>query len=294
MAVRGPRRRGTAKGTGWGTKRRAPVVAPETKPKGRPQRLAHLVPGTAQHARRDQRDESALPQDGAVAARGAVLGESGREPSGLLSRQSASAAPARAAAPQCLPDPDWLHHTLTVTGPHTSLNQFRAAASGAGVVAWSCDFDRLQEDWAHLMLAIPPAQRGISVEGVRIVSQQLREVVAERHEHAAEAAAMGANLTCPFDLHALVPVPAAVLRLGPDDPAALAWLWEHWGTTWALRRVEETELTRAEVAALLDGHGAFRCRFWAADWTPWRALAAARERWPGLRFHVAVAYDDAG
>lgn len=262
----------------------------EAKPKGRPQRLAHLMPGTAQHARRERVEERAPPRDGGHVVRGAAPGRPGREPSGLPDPQPGLAAPARTTLPQCLPDPDWLHHVLTVTGPRAQLDEFRAAATGAGVVPWSCDFDRLQEDWAHLMLAIPPDRRGISVEGVRIVSQQLREVVAERHEHVLERAGTGTSRSCPFDLHALVPVPAAVLRLGPDDPQALAWLWEHWGTTWALRRVEATEVARAELAALPEGHGAFRCRFWSADWTPWRALAAVRERWPGLHVHLAVTY----
>jgi hypothetical protein len=36
-----------------------------------------------------------------------------------------------------------------------------------------------------------------------------------------------------------VSVSEAVLRLGPDDPASLDWLWTHWGTstTQALRHV---------------------------------------------------------
>jgi hypothetical protein len=30
-----------------------------------------------------------------------------------------------------------------------------------------------------------------------------------------------------FDLHALRRVPGGDLRLGPDDPEALRWLWEN-------------------------------------------------------------------
>lgn len=55
----------------------------------------------------------------------------------------------------------------------------------------------------------------------------------------------------PFDLNALAPVPLEVLRLGHDDPKALAWMWAHWGTTWSLRRVE-----------VLEGRG-WRVRFCA-------------------------------
>jgi hypothetical protein len=32
--------------------------------------------------------------------------------------------------------------------------------------------------------------------------------------------------------------------------------------------------------------------FWSADWTPWPALLALRERWPGLRFDLRPLYDD--
>ena len=31
--------------------------------------------------------------------------------------------------------------------------------------------------------------------------------------------------------------PCSILALGPDHPRALAWLWQHWGTTQALRHV---------------------------------------------------------
>ena len=51
------------------------------------------------------------------------------------------------------------------------------------------------------------------------------------------AALVGHSLACPFDLHALLPVPAAILQLGPTDPDALAWLAAHWGVTDRLRQV---------------------------------------------------------
>ena len=35
----------------------------------------------------------------------------------------------------------------------------------------------------------------------------------------------------------LLPVPASILQLGPADPAALAWLKQHWGLTDRLRQV---------------------------------------------------------
>jgi hypothetical protein len=98
---------------------------------------------------------------------------------------------------------------------------------------------------------------------------------------------------CPFDLHALVPVIDEVLQLGPDDPAALAWLWEHWGTTQPLRHVAEGIVASQETRVrpeLAPEPDTFRVTFWSADWTPWRALQALTERWPGLCFELRPTY----
>ncbi len=62
------------------------------------------------------------------------------------------------------------------------------------------------------------------------------EMVWEDHENALFR--VGVDRGCPFDLHTLVPVPWPILRLGPDHPSAIDWMWTHWGTTWHLRRVE--------------------------------------------------------
>ena len=92
---------------------------------------------------------------------------------------------------------------------------------------------------------------------------------------------MGVSQACPFDLHALVPVHDHVLRLGPDDPTALAWLWEHWGTTQSLRHVAEDVAADQDAlhrSGLAAEHDAFHVTFWSADWTPWRALAVEGRR----------------
>ena len=131
----------------------------------------------------------------------------------------------------------------------------------------------------------------MSLAGARIVAGQLRDAVARRHELAASR--VGHSQACPFDLHALVPVPGEILRRGPDDPASRAWLWAHWGTTQALRHVTaETavagqERRRQSVA----GAGDMRLSFWSADWSPWRALAQIAARLPALRFDLRPTYD---
>jgi hypothetical protein len=181
-----------------------------------------------------------------------------------------SVLPARVEGVMALPHPDWIFHRLSLSGPADQLAAFNRAASGAGVIPWHYDYDRMEEDWFHLMVAPKPSmQRSISIAGARTLARQLRELVWEQHE--AAVSQVGVAKGCCFDLHQLVPVPPEFLRLGPDDPASLAWMWEHWGTTWPLRHVRRTQAG---------------CEFWSADWTPWRAIQTIRLAWPELRIDI--------
>jgi hypothetical protein len=200
-------------------------------------------------------------------------------------------------APQRLAHTDWLHHRLRVTGPDADLAAFRAAAAGAGTIPWQLDLDRMEEDLFHLLVA-PPAPAGaadlphrrLSLHGARILAGQLRDAAGRRQDLA--AARVGLSRACPFDLHALVPVPEAVLWHGPDDPRALAWLWQHWGTTEALRHVAaDAEAEDPMSGRRQTGAAAFGVTFWSADWTPWRALARIAADWPALRFATRPSYD---
>ncbi|HVC61587.1 MAG TPA: hypothetical protein VND19_14640 [Acetobacteraceae bacterium] len=194
-------------------------------------------------------------------------------------------------APLRLAHTDWLHHRLEVVGPAVALAALQAAAAGAGVIPWHLDADRIEEDCFHLLVAPPPPQqRSLSLTGARIVAGQLRAAVARRHDLA--VGRVGRSRACPFDLHALVPVPGEILRRGPDDAASQHWLWQHWGTTRELRHVA------AEAAASQDprrqpnaNETGFRVTFWSADWSPWRALAAVGGRFPALRFELHPSYD---
>ena len=198
---------------------------------------------------------------------------------------------ATAEAPLRLPHTDWLYHRMAVTGPTPTVAAFRAAASGAGTIPWRLDGDSLEEDWFHLL--VNPAHRALSLAGARVLAGQLREAV--EHRHAVAVARVGRIRACPFDLHALAPVPTAILQLGPDHPDALAWLWQHWGTTQALRHVTpDTSFTRAPAPELAAGEDRLQLSFWSADWTPWRALARVRADWPGLRFDVQPGYATGG
>ena len=120
-----------------------------------------------------------------------------------------------------------------VTGPTAILATFCAAASGAGTIPWRLDGDSLAEDWFHLL--VNPAHRALSLTGARVLASQLRDAV--EHCNAVAVARVGHSQACSFDLHALISVPAAIVYLGPDHPDALALLWQHWGTTQALRHV---------------------------------------------------------
>lgn len=182
---------------------------------------------------------------------------------------------------------DWLHHRLIVTGPDGALSAFQAAVCGAGTIPWQLDLDRIQEDLFHMLMApASPQRRRLSPGGAHALSAQLRDAVARRHDVA--AARVGHSQACAFDLHALLPVPAPLLRLGPDDPAARAWLLAHWGTADALRHVAvEPSRLRASSPA---GTAVARFTFWSADWTPWQALATAASRWPSLAFDIRPTY----
>ena len=198
----------------------------------------------------------------------------------------------RQAAPMRLAHTDWLHHRLTIIGAADQLAAFRRAAAGAGIIPWQIDLGRMEEDVFHLLAAPPfPQPRTLSVAGARVLAGQLREAVGRRHERAVTR--VGASQACPFDLHTLVPVPDHVLRLGPDDPVALAWLWEHWGTTQPLRHVA-ADLVAGQDARRQSQpaaeHDAIHVTFWSADWTPWRALTALAKCWPELRFDVRPTY----
>jgi hypothetical protein len=200
------------------------------------------------------------------------------------------------AAPLRLPHTDWLSHRLSVVGPAADLTDFRAAAAGSGTVPWHLDLDHLREDVFHWLVA-PPARAGslvapvlsLSLAGSRILADQICAAVARRH--ALAVGRVGHSRACPFDLHALLPVPEPVLRLGPDDPAALAWLWAYWGTTHPLRHVEAVATDPAKRTQLQPDEAAWTVAFWSADWTPWRALTHITARWPALRFAMRPLYN---
>ncbi len=72
----------------------------------------------------------------------------------------------------------------------------------------------------------------------------------------------------------------------------VAWLWQHWDTTQALRHVApDAAPTRAPAPKLAAGEDRLQLSFWSADWSPWRALEPNRVDCPILRFDLQPHYD---
>ncbi len=178
---------------------------------------------------------------------------------------------------------DWLRHGLGISGPVAEMRRFRAAAAGAGVIPWRLDLDRMEEDWFFALAAPAAGEPPVSARGARRLARRLREAAAANHGRA--VARMAWDRRCPFDLHRLLPVPAELLCLGPDDPRSLAWLRARWGVVRPLRHVRALAVPAAR-------RGGMRLAFWSADWSPWPALAALRREWPALLFDLRPDYAD--
>ena len=177
----------------------------------------------------------------------------------------------------------WLQHHLTVSGPDAGLAAFIEAARGSGTVPWRHSSALVEENVLNLLLAQPPAERRLSAAGCRILARQVLLAVQARHAQATARA--GQDRSCPLDLHALLPVPDALLGRGPDDPAALAWMRAHWGVTAALRH--PVRRPAATIGSPLPvGSSSVGWGFFTGGQTPHAALAQLRLRWPALVFDL--------
>ena len=194
-------------------------------------------------------------------------------------RRPAIIHPATAAATA----PAWCYHHLTVSGPADKVAAFAAAARGAGVIPWRLDFAALEEDIFVRAVAQPARQRNLTVDGCRILARQFCERVEARQARA--LALVGRSHACPFDLHTLLPVPAAILQLGPTHPEARAWLAANWGITDRLRQVVERPQPGIG-RRMAKGYAAIGYGFFTDGETPHRAIAQLGARWPGVGFRL--------
>jgi hypothetical protein len=181
------------------------------------------------------------------------------------------------------PAPDWLYHHLTTSGPAERVQEFAAAARGAGVVPWRSDGADIEATVFNIAVAQPARGQKLTVEGCRILARQFRDRV-EVHQ-ARAAAQVGHSLACPFDLHTLLPVPDDVLQLGPTHPLARAWLAANWGVTDSPRQVTVPE-GATTGRRLPRGHGVISYGFFTRGESPDAAIAQLAAQRPALRFRL--------
>ena len=192
------------------------------------------------------------------------------------------------ASPVATP-PQWVYHHLTISGPAETVAAFAVAARGSGVIPWQLDFTALEEEVFVRAVAQPAGHRNLTIDGCRVLARQFRERVEARQARA--AALVGRSDACPFDLHRLLPVPAAILQLGPTHPDARIWLAAHWGIIDRLRQVVERPKP-GTGRRLAKHHTAIGYGFFTDGETPHPAIAQLGVRWPALRF-VLVPRPDA-
>jgi hypothetical protein len=181
--------------------------------------------------------------------------------------------------------PDWLYHHLTISGPADGVENFAAAARGAGAVPWRLDGADLEDTVFNLAVAQPARGQKLTVAGCRILARQFRDRV-EAHQVRA-AARVGHSFLCAFDLHALLPVPDDILQRGPTHPTALAWLAANWGVTDSPRQVSIRE--KATTGRRLPrGHRVIGYGFFTLGETPEAAIAQLAAQWTARRFRLVA------
>lgn len=198
-----------------------------------------------------------------------------------------NAATHRSSDALALPNTDWLRHELLVVGPTIGIAEFGAAAAGPGGIPWAYPDLDYEEDDRFLALVNPPdGSQGLRPAAARVLARELRE--AEFQHQSKVRARAGSNRPCPFDLHALIPIPSDLLDLGPDDKNTRAWLRAHWGVLRALRNVRPVPSGCGKMRGKKER---VTIEFWSADWTPWPAIAAVRGRFASLTFSVTPDYE---
>jgi hypothetical protein len=169
---------------------------------------------------------------------------------------------------------EWLACHLDITGPEDAVGAFAAAAAGAGVTPWARDFAAEEEDVFYRLAARYPQTGRLSLEACRIFAAQFRERLQDHQDRA--LAAIGHSRACPFDLHALLPVPTPLLALGVRHPEAARWLAAQWGTTEIRKAMLHLAKARQRPPAAL------RYSFFAADTLPRAAVQRLAKAWPQL------------
>ena len=203
---------------------------PKVAVRGRPPRLAHLVAGSD---RNQWRARDPIPDEALVLRRAQPrAGMSNRAGGGAReSRREISACPTRTGCRiSC-------RHRTVRAADGIPEGRFRSRHHSLAA--------RLRPVGRRLGLhdARPTARRAWHF-GSRRADCRQPDACADR-DPGNTGADRARDANCPLHLNALVPVPDKLLRLGPEDPAVLAWLWENWRTTRMLRDVALAPVGRA-------------------------------------------------
>ncbi|BAK84424.1 hypothetical protein [Komagataeibacter medellinensis] len=179
----------------------------------------------------------------------------------------------------------WQYWHLLVYGPDAVMDAFGAEMAGPGLIPWSFDAERVEEDMFALAIGHDGPARGragLSVEGCRILARQFRAAAEARHARLT----LRTDGDCPLDFHQLVPVPAHILALGATHPDARAWLHRHWGIAEAPRQV--TYLPGRKAGRRLPrGHRAVVYGFFTRGGEPMPVVRRAEEHYPPLTFRLS-------
>ena len=176
---------------------------------------------------------------------------------------------------------DWWFHHLTINGPAATVDSFATAARGSGITPWQLDYAAIEDDIFVRAVSQPASRRNLTVEGCRILARQFREKIEMRQARA--AALVGQSFLCPFDLHALLPVPAGNPASGTHPPDGAVLAGAHWGIIDRLRQVSLRD--KATTGRRLPaGHAVIGYSFFTHRETPQTAIDQLAARWPALRF----------
>ncbi len=181
-----------------------------------------------------------------------------------------------------MPSPDWVRCLVTVdaAGPE-SLDGVRTNCLGFTQGTWYADFDRLEEQWLHTLLASRGDSR-LTVEAARGLARRLRMVAEQQHDRLTG----GGGAPSPFDPHRIAPLPQAILDQGCDAPSSLAAMFEAWGCGGELVHAREVPGGAPWVTAWA-GANELRYRwaveFYAPDWTPWRLASRLAQDHPTVK-----------
>ena len=112
--------------------------------------------------------------------------------------------------------PSWVRHTSSL---------LRSAARGSGVIPWDRDFEILEDDLFLLLVQRHDREAALGPTSAHALARRIRTLAEQADQRARQDRASARSVA--FDLHALLPVPSDILRLGPEHPQAAGGYGRH-------------------------------------------------------------------